>query len=125
MLNAIFSFNGRLARLPYFLLHILFTVLMVVTAFVIAFTEGNLIVILLGAGIILALIVASFAILVRRLHDINFSAVHLSWLIPVTMAVSAIAVTFPMIELVNLGLGLWLFLAPGNDGPNNFGPRPS
>jgi uncharacterized membrane protein YhaH (DUF805 family) len=58
----------------------------------------------------IGMLVATFVLAIRRLHDTNRSG----WLSILTL-----------VPIVNLGLALWLLFGPGTQGANQYGPAPA
>lgn len=67
-------------------------------------TEGIVLVVAIYAMIILW----GLSLAIRRLHDMNRSG----WLS-----------LLMLVPIINIGLGVWLLLAPGTKGPNDYGPE--
>ncbi len=116
-----FSSEGRIARLPYFLYSL---GIGVVSAIILvgssalekhSVPEPNqtdlllLIVAILAFVIFIAMVVAGFILVIKRLHDLD----HSGWL-------SLIG----LVPLVNLIFGLYLLFAKGTPGSNRFGNAP-
>jgi len=110
-------FSGRARRKEYWLFHLINGILCLVLGALVAFVgraviEDPVTLIRLAAGVLmlymLATIIPSLAVLVRRLHDINRSGL---WL---------------LISLVPFGgLVLLIFACIDSDpGPNQYGPNP-
>ena len=137
MVNILFSFHGRLARLRYFLLGILSSALIAGTiAAVIANSGGSrvplaIMVVGIGAVLIVALI-CGLSALVRRLHDLNLSG---WWALAVIFGPVAAHFAPELLagnpkageilsRLAGLLVALWLLFQSGTPGPNRFGPDP-
>lgn len=139
-----FSFNGRLARLPFFGYSVLAAISVVVLAiaarvFFAAFppilmTVANLLAVaIMGGGIW-----AGLALATKRLHDLGFSGLHLIWMYGIQFVFGFISsaanlgITFdPSVVILafigNIGsVAIWLLilLAPGNPQKNKYGPVP-
>jgi uncharacterized membrane protein YhaH (DUF805 family) len=118
-----FSPEGRIARLPYFLYNLGLGVLSAIISLGLNALEKNsataveanqtdlilLIAAILAIVIFIAMAVAGFILVIKRLHDLDRSG----WL-------SLIG----LIPLVNIIFGLYLLFAKGTPGPNRFGPPP-
>ena len=84
------------------------------------------------AVIALAVLVVGYAsLVVRRLHDMNFSGYHAIWVVPVqqlgTLVLAALTsegVDTPVFTLVTV-IGATLLLWPGSKDENRFGYRPN
>ncbi len=111
-----FAFSGRIGRLRYlahtFVASIPLYLLIGVFSGLSAAMENDVAQLAFGAGIIftlIALVVCVFIITAQRLHDMDLSAAYmLIFLIPI----------------INSFMGLYLALAPGKDGVNNYGAPP-
>ena len=116
--SSMFSPGGRAGRLRYLGYSIGFT-------FLASFSMGLLSLIIAAIGersnsalalisvipllVYIAILMVTIIFMIKRLHDLNWSG----WI----SLLSAI-------PLVNLLLGLILIFAPGNSGPNKYGPPP-
>lgn len=143
--QALFSFRGRLGRLPY--LGYMLLAVAVGSSLAAAFALGAMylhsqrgamgIVIglaLLGALCILPMIWSAWAITAKRLHDMGLSAWHLIWVLGAPYAISVLALLAPnpTIELglavwyhiFTLGLLCWLLFWRGEPSANAWGPPP-
>jgi len=84
------------------------------------------------AVIALAVLVVGYAsLVVRRLHDMNFSGYHAIWVVPVQQlgtlvpaALTSEGVDTPVFTLVTV-IGATLLLWPGSKDENRFGYRPN
>jgi uncharacterized membrane protein YhaH (DUF805 family) len=126
-----FSFQGRLARLPYFgrgfQVGVAAAVVFILSTA--AFINGDGI--LRGIGFLLvavagAIFLGGFASLaVRRLHDLGLAGYHAIW-VAIALVISN-AVTYShsyrtvLLNLPFIAVGLWIQLWPGQRGPNRFG----
>lgn len=126
-----FSYQGRLARLPYFLLSlgIGIAAALLVAAGGILLERGHALPGWLLWLIALVLVFgAGSAIVVRRPHDLGQPGGHVVWLLILTVLAGAIdhSQTAALIALnVLLALaGLALVLLPGQAGANAYGPPP-
>jgi len=105
------EFNGRASRKEFWMFQLVnFLIAMALTAgiFIEAASSRSMFFTLLVCGYVLATIIPSLAVCVRRLHDVNFSG---WWL---------------LLSLVPMG-GLVLlvfYVLESNPGPNQYGPNP-
>ena len=140
MFNLFFSFAGRLGRLGFLFrgmaLGITAGVLLVV-GFTLFLRDALWWLGLLIAMIALAaLLVGYTSLVVRRLHDMNFSGYHAIWVAPVQLfgvlvpaALTSEGVdtsrfdeaVFTLVAVISAALLLW----PGTKGENRFGDRPN
>ncbi|MCK9211045.1 MAG: DUF805 domain-containing protein [Ignavibacteriaceae bacterium] len=100
------NFKGRARRKEYWMFG-LFSILFSIAAIIVDFIVGTYFVIYMLY--MLALIIPSLAVLVRRLHDVGKSG---GWF---------------FISLIPLIGGIWLLVllcTDGNPGENNYGPSP-
>jgi uncharacterized membrane protein YhaH (DUF805 family) len=131
--EAMFVFNGRVARLPYFGYSVLVTVLVFVLIFggMLGFNSGGAGP-LLGGALFLAGIVggvwSSLALMVKRLHDLGLSGGNAVWIVGLNVvgsmagqASDGLAIAF---DLAAAGVGLWLLFARGQPHVNEYGPAP-
>jgi uncharacterized membrane protein YhaH (DUF805 family) len=138
--NLLFSFAGRLGRLGFLLrgMALGITAGVLLTVGFTLFLHGALWWLgLLIAIIALAALVAGYAsLVVRRLHDMNFSGYHAIWVVPLQLfgvAVPAALASegvdtsrfddavFTLVAVIGAALLLW----PGSKGENRFGYRPN
>jgi uncharacterized membrane protein YhaH (DUF805 family) len=112
----VYTMEGRLGRLRYlaysfglsFLIQLMSGVAIALSATVPG-EIGSAITLIFMIVAYIMLIITSFFIIVKRLHDVNKSAwFMLLFLIP----------------LINLFFGLYLLFASGTEGSNNYGPPP-
>ena len=80
---------------------------------------------------IAVLVVGYASLVVRRLHDMNFSGYHAIWVVPVQQlgtlvpaALTSEGVDTPVFTLVTV-IGATLLLWPGSKDENRFGYRPN
>ena len=134
----LFSFEGRLARLRYFLLSVV-TALLASAAIAVLmigiFAHGARVSgpALIGCAVILlAVSIIGLSLTVRRLHDLDLTG---WWVLAIWGGPAAIeAVRYQLADapklastvsgLISLAIGLWLWLMPGTPGANRFGPDP-
>jgi uncharacterized membrane protein YhaH (DUF805 family) len=131
----IFSFAGRLNRGRYLGL----TLLVLVAGFVLAALFGALqeasrrgpaesLFMLLAAAVVIASAWADFALTVKRLHDLDMAGTHLIWMVALGVSAIVLSASPPSIALgvvawiAVLAVKIWLFCAPGTNGPNRYGP---
>jgi uncharacterized membrane protein YhaH (DUF805 family) len=139
LFNRYFSFEGRLARLAYFLrsLWLGIAAALIFLTSVPLFIVGGFLwwVGLLDAVACFCLFAVSAAsIIVRRLHDIGLSSYHAIWVVPaqvIPSVVPRIAWKSPadgllpfIFELPLVLIGLWLLFWPGDKKANRFGEVP-
>jgi uncharacterized membrane protein YhaH (DUF805 family) len=132
--QVLFSFNGRLNRLPFFG----YSVLAVVALFVVIGLGVTLCFskevtgVILGSVVMLAgfpvAVWSVYALLVKRLHDLDMSGLHAIWFYLLGIAPSAFATEAPVLAaicgLAQFGFSLYFLFAPGTVGQNRFGqPR--
>jgi uncharacterized membrane protein YhaH (DUF805 family) len=126
------SFEGRLARLPFFARN----VFLGVVAFALAMTSIPLFaqggpwwwIGIFDLIVVLALIaVGAVSLMVRRLHDLGLSGYHAIWVGAAAAGWEVMSYGPPIIMLAGLPLaavGVWLMFWPGNRTANRFGERP-
>ena len=127
-----FSFEGRLARLPFFARGIYLGVIALPVAMVsIFFFSREGLWWWLGISVVVAalvlLSVGSFSLTARRLHDLGLSGYHAIWVGAAQAAWVPLSYGPPEVILAGLPLaavGLWLLFWPGNRGPKRFGEKP-
>lgn len=145
VLRALFSFHGRLGRLQYFGYIALSSLVVVLAAPVFGILFGAVAAAIIGDveaapfGVLFPSMLPGIALfcwtgtalMSKRLHDLGLTAKHLFWMIPIFAASSSFGVADQAVQvsalevvvmLVNLGIGLWLLFARGDQGPNRFGP---
>jgi uncharacterized membrane protein YhaH (DUF805 family) len=126
------SFEGRLARLPFFSRGVFLGVIAAALAMAsiplfaregLGWWFGISVVI---ASLVL-LFVGGFSLTTRRLHDMGLSGYHAIWVSAAQAAWAPLSYGPPEVMLAGLPLaavGVWLLFWPGNRGPNRFGERP-
>jgi uncharacterized membrane protein YhaH (DUF805 family) len=128
-----FMFNGRLARLPFFLRGIQVGILAAILflATLPLFMNGSPLLWWAGlAGVILSvavLAVATLSLTVRRLHDLNLSGYHAIWVIAAEVIAQCLSYGSNKAVLFSLPLvaiGLWITFWPGKRDSNRFGAIP-
>lgn len=124
---ALFSFQGRIARLPYLgygaLIGFVYGLIVGVFGAALDHPGGlNSDATKAIAGIvILVLSVIYFwttlALLVKRLHDLDLAGTHAIWIVLVNVALSVLSVAMPPLGIVSilytLGIALWMLFTPG------------
>ncbi|MCC7347481.1 MAG: DUF805 domain-containing protein [Variibacter sp.] len=121
LIEAYLSFEGRLARIPFFVrsmyLGIVFGVLLVPSVMLIS--AGGLLwyagVALIGFMIVLVL-VSQVSLIVRRLHDMGLSGYHAIWIGAAEVLTTALSYGNDMAVLMSLPfllVSLWLVFWPG------------
>jgi uncharacterized membrane protein YhaH (DUF805 family) len=126
-----FSFQGRLARLPYFIRGIQLGVAatLVFLLSIPAFSNGNGVLWWLGLVLVVvasAIYLGGFAsLIVRRLHDLGLPGYHAIW-VAIALVISNIAsysqsYSVVLLNLPFIAVGLWILFWPGQRGPNRFG----
>lgn len=132
--QALFSFRGRLGRLAFFgyLLFMYAVVGLLFGAGLISVGAkdggGGLGVLVIAAAVILFLWI-DLALLIKRLHDLDFSSNHLIWVSAPSMIATFGASglsggILALLWVAHFLIGLYLLFAPGTLGPNKFGQRP-
>ena len=128
-----FSFDGRLARLPYFARSVSLGVTAGVIFFVSIplFSNGGRLWWWMGLAVVmaaLAFLIAGIAcLIVRRLHDLGLSGCHAIWVGAARAGASILSCAPPKVMLLALPLFLinfWLTFWPGNKKANRFGEVP-
>lgn len=112
----VYTMEGRLGRLRYlaysFGLSVVIQLIATITVGLASVIPGDIGAILTMIIMIVAyimLLVTSFFILIKRIHDVNRSG----WLLLLLL-----------VPLINIFFGLYMLFARGTDGENNFGPPP-
>ena len=126
------SFEGRLARLPFFARSIYLGVVAAALSMVSIplFSQGGAwwwIGILDVIAALALLGVGAASLIVRRLHDLGFSGYHAIWVGAAEAGWSALSYGPPWAMLLGLpfaAIGLWLTFCPGARMANRFGEAP-
>ncbi len=106
--NDYFSYEGRLNRKPYFL-RSLIIIAIAVALYILLFMDSESLADTMSIPIWLAVVVSDAMLSIRRLHDLDKSGyLYLLTLIPG----------------VNSVFGIYLLVAPGTPGDNQYGPDP-
>ena len=130
LLERYFSFNGRLARLPFFVRGIYISIAAFVpwVVSIPLFASGSRVLWWMGLAVLVASIAAiassSASLTVRRLHDLGLSGYHAIWVGAAELGWTALSYGPEYAILLGLPLftiGLWLLLYPGNARANRFG----
>jgi uncharacterized membrane protein YhaH (DUF805 family) len=125
-----FVFDGRLARLPFFLRGIQVGILAVILFFATLplFMSGSSLLWWAGlAGVIFSvavLTVATLSLTVRRLHDLNLPGYHAIWVVAADIFAQCLSYGSNKAILFSLPLfaiGLWMTFWPGARDANRFG----
>jgi uncharacterized membrane protein YhaH (DUF805 family) len=128
-----FIFDGRLARLPFFLRGIQVGILAAILFFATLplFMNGSPLLWWAGlAGVILSvavLAVATLSLTVRRLHDLSLSGYHAIWVVAAEVIAQCLSYGSNKAILFSLPLvaiGLWITFWPGKRDANRFGAVP-
>lgn len=133
VLERYLSFDGRLARLPFFARGISLGVAVAAIGMVSIpfFSQGGLwwwggILDVIGAIALLG--VGTASLIVRRLHDLGSSGYHAIWVGAAEAGWGVVSYGPPQVMLAGLPLaaiGAWIAFWPGNAGSNRFGERPA
>jgi uncharacterized membrane protein YhaH (DUF805 family) len=128
-----FAFDGRLTRLPFFLRGIQIGIVAVIMFFATLplFMNGSSLLWWAGlTGVILSaavLVVASFSLTVRRLHDLSLPGYHAIWVVAADLIAQLLSYGSDKALLFSLPLvaiGLWITFWPGASHVNRFGAVP-
>jgi uncharacterized membrane protein YhaH (DUF805 family) len=127
------SFEGRLARLPFFGRGVFLGVIAAALgmASVPFFSREGLwwwLGIAIVAAALVLLFVGGVSLTIRRLHDLGLSGYHAIWVSAAQTIWAPLSYGPPEVMLAGLPLaavGLWLLFWPGNRGPNRFGEKPT
>ena len=133
MFRRFFSFNDRLARLPFFLRGIQVGIAAVVIFFASLplFMNGGRVLWWAGMAVVAVAVavlgISTVSLTVRRLHDLGLSGYHAAWVVAADAASEVLsygstkAVLFSVLLAV---IGLWLMVWPGNKDADRFGAVP-
>ncbi len=133
MVARFFSFDGRLARLPFFLRGIQVGIAAAVIFFASLplFMNGGRLLWWAGLVVVAAAVavigVCAFSLTARRLHDLGLSGYHALWVVAANVLSEALSYGSDKAVLASLpfaAVGLWLMFWPGNKAANGFGPAP-
>jgi uncharacterized membrane protein YhaH (DUF805 family) len=128
--EALFGFNGRLARLPFFgccVLLLFFCVLVGAGAPVIRAEtrEGGAVLGLVLLAMLVGVISCGLALTIKRLHDMGLAGTHAIWIYGLNVASVALAPALSILfDLAVGGVFLWLCLGAGQAQSNQYGPVP-
>lgn len=130
LLQRYVSFEGRLARLPFFIRGIYLAIAAIVIFFasIPLFSSGSRLAWWLGVILVVAAIavlgVGTVSLIVRRLHDLGLSGVHAIWVGAAEFGwtvISEAPASAQVLALPLLAIVLWLQFYPGKPGANRFG----
>lgn len=132
-MKQLLSFNGRMARLNYFLVQIAAMIVMVFAAIFAGFAgnvvgERDLMFVFLGGPVFVVGMWVYLTTTVQRLHDIGLPGWHLLWIEGFLLVSSLFDVKDALGLVVNvaaIALSLYLMLMPGEDKENAYGPVPA
>jgi uncharacterized membrane protein YhaH (DUF805 family) len=137
VVGALFSFRGRLARLPYFGYGLATAVMMLVLigmgAGVMEAAKNVPVVraitgLLFVGGAIVCAIWIGIGLTVRRLHDMGLVGTHAIWIyllsILAELGLATHSLMGAVLVLPNFGASLWLLFKPGMREVNRFGSPP-
>ena len=119
----LFGLEGRLARLAY-LHHMVVANIVVLLAMLAAYF---LLLAFKPLGIVAVACIAigavwmSVALVVKRLHDIGLSGMHVAWIAAIDLVAILTSSAAPVTGLACLAILLWLLLAPGEAEDNAYG----
>ena len=127
VIETLFAFDGRIGRLRFLGFNCLIGVVFLPATFLLSLAiAGNKI--LQGGGLVVLLLPWLFtmwpgiALLVKRLHDIGWSALHAAWICALWCMPSILPNAFStLIQLAAATISLCLLLVPGISGPNAYG----
>lgn len=138
MVQALFSFAGRIRRLS-FVGHLLLALLLVLPLQLLAFllrTRSPAATMLLETIGTVFLWWSGLALIIKRLHDMNRSGVVLLWYLLALALGSGLALVSTLhpdntllfegsvltLTIGNFAFNMWLLFTPGTPGTNRFGP---
>jgi uncharacterized membrane protein YhaH (DUF805 family) len=130
LLQRYFSFDGRLARVPFFVRDVYLGIVGLVAFFatIPLFSNGSRglwwTAAAVNAVVLTAVAVSTTSLIVRRLHDLGLSGYHAIWVGAAELGWTILSYGPDyaiLLGLPLLGIGLWLLLYPGNPGENRFG----
>jgi uncharacterized membrane protein YhaH (DUF805 family) len=133
MFGRFFSFNDRLARLPFFLRGIQVGIAAVVIFFASLplFMYGGRVLWWAGIAVVAAAVavlgISTVSLTVRRPHDLGLSGYHAIWVVAADAASEVLSRGSTKAVLFSLPLaaiGLWLMVWPGNKDADRFGAVP-
>ncbi len=128
----LFGFSGRINRAKYWIVSLIYLVLTVVAAVVLATVLGFGAAFFAVVGIIyLVLVISGVAVAIKRLHDRNKSGWWLLvfYLLPAVLdGIGRSARISFVFSLASAAIGIWalveLGFLRGTSGPNQYGPDP-
>lgn len=128
--NTLFNWNGRLNRLQYFVLSTsVFGFLLLAGAGLVGIYDAyeSVTALVIVAVLFILCFYSSVVLTIKRLHDVNYSGVHLCWIYPLGLLAAELEKPAPafaaIVSFVNLAISLAILLAPGTPGDNDYGPQ--
>jgi uncharacterized membrane protein YhaH (DUF805 family) len=128
--RAMFSFNGRLARLPFFgyCVLLLFLCFLIGAAAAMIGPESRAGGAVLGLVLLATLVVViscGLALTIKRLHDMGLTGTHAIWIYGLNVASLAVGPALSVLfDIAVGGVFLWLCLGAGQAQSNRYGPVP-
>jgi uncharacterized membrane protein YhaH (DUF805 family) len=128
--EALFGFDGRLARLPFFgyCVLLLFICFLVGAGALMVRAEtrpAGAVVGLILLAVLVGVISCGLALTVKRLHDMGLAGTHVMWICGLNVANVALAPALSILfHLAVGGVFLWLCLGSGQPRSNQYGPVP-
>ncbi len=127
-----FGFKGRIGRLAFVICAVAsFAANLLLICLGIATTqspEGLVLGLVLVAAEIVSMVWVSFALTIKRLHDLSLAGTHLVWINLLNLAAGGTAELSPvgayLLGLISFGVSCWLIFQRGADGPNQYGEPP-
>lgn len=133
-MQMLFSFQGRIARLPYFGLSVGIILFLTFAVFlsIAAMSSGDGGAVVAGIAILIPVVVvavwAGLALTVKRLHDMGLPGTHAIWIYCLNLA-PAMTISAPafsaILSLAGFAVSLWLIFSPGNPEENKYGAVPA
>lgn len=129
--NTLFNWNGRLNRLHYFVLSTsVFGFLILAGTGIIGIYDAyeNVLALVMVAVLFILCFYSSVVLTIKRLHDVNYSGVHLCWIYPLILLAAELEKPAPVfaaiVSCANLAISLAILLAPGTPSDNDYGTQP-
>ena len=127
--GALFSFNGRLARLPFFgycalLLFFCFLVGAGAVGIRAETREGGAALGVVLLAVLVGVISCGLSLTIKRLHDMGLAGTHAIWIYGNVAGVALAPSLSILFDLAVGGVFLWLCLAAGQPHSNHYGPVP-
>jgi uncharacterized membrane protein YhaH (DUF805 family) len=128
--EALFGFNGRLARLPFFgyCVLLLFLCVLVWAGAPVIKAETRASGAVLGLvllAILVGIILCGLGLTIKRLHDMGLAGTHAIWIYGLNVASVALAPALSILfDIAVGGVFLWLCLGAGQPQSNRYGPVP-